>query len=603
MVAASDTVTYVAVVALGHFRTSLRRVLPATLRQARTVVTCPQRVAWCVAMSIIEPTLLARWVAECRTLWQMPLQNSGQLAAFASRRGVNCNEDEVRRLWGLGLLRGDVVLSRREIEAVGLTYATRDPLDNYVYCDGGAGRDALRLELALTSEPDGRWAVEPLFHPFRYLLVAVLVRSCTMQIRVIPSSVETENEDVGRVPFSAPTVEQVRMLDELVSLAIAVEPGTFRRLFGSVTSYGWDTHDLQVKRIEAHRQRLMPLFRDTNLAAVSDAHRKLCEEAMKLDPNKSVHTLIRLGSASLRLEVQGTLGGAVLVDTMAEMVRRMAEESLGRELPEEDEVGYGMLYAEVKRELYGGSRLRDGGPETRDFLRRHQLDYGVRVRWYVEGDTESGALGVIKSIPGVEVVNLRGQVVESKMLAFRETLRADTAKGIFSVISIDTDRPDSIRAITQAAEADEFCGRIFLSNPDFETANFSIPDMSAALAILAGERGGDEDLRRRVLDCGEGAQSRSELFDMVAGLAGYPGKIGKGSEWGQALMAVAFERPLVADGSKRQILRAVDDVLRLLRCEYASTRTENRVDAKTGALVKRDGGSKGTTTSDQPQGS
>ena len=78
---------------------------------------------------------------------------------------------------------------------------------------------------------------------------------------------------------------------------------------------------------------------------------------------------------------------------MAETLRRFSESTFGRELPEEDELGFGMM-RKVKAENYGSNRLLDGERGVANaFVRRFGLDYGVRVRWYVEGYTEWGALG------------------------------------------------------------------------------------------------------------------------------------------------------------------------------------------------------------------
>ena len=69
---------------------------------------------------------------------------------------------------------------------------------------------------------------------------------------------------------------------------------------------------------------------------------------------------------------------------MAETLRRFSEETFGRELPEEDELGFGMMVRNVKVEDYGSHRLLDGERGGANaFVRRFGLDYGVRVRWYV----------------------------------------------------------------------------------------------------------------------------------------------------------------------------------------------------------------------------
>ena len=73
------------------------------------------------------------------------------------------------------------------------------------------------------------------------------------------------------------------------------------------------------------------------------------------------------------------------------------------------------------------ARILDSTRETcRDFLTSMGLDYGVKVRCYVEGETELGALvSAVGEAGGTEFINLRGQVVEKrgKGLSFATSLK------------------------------------------------------------------------------------------------------------------------------------------------------------------------------------
>jgi hypothetical protein len=206
---------------------------------------------------------------------------------------------------------------------------------------------------------------------------------------------------------------------------------------------------------------------------------------------------------------------------MAEMIRRATEDALGMTLPEETEV---RMPWRGKERLYGSSRILDGDTRAaNEFMRWHQLDYGVRVRWYVEGDTEYGALSWVVEELGaghIELINLRGQVAQRRVLAFRDNLCADLKKGTFSLISIDGDRPDFLRAVIKAAEADEICGEFFVSKPDFEFHNFTLPELEEVLWSVASEGGATPRNRERLHRAIANAKSGDQLLHQAKSAVG-----------------------------------------------------------------------------------
>jgi len=99
---------------------------------------------------------------------------------------------------------------------------------------------------------------------------------------------------------------------------------------------------------------------------------------------------------------------------MAEMIRRAAERVFDTELPEEDEFGYGGgdETASLKEYSSGSRRLLDSHKAITRFIQDLNLDYTVRLRWYVEGETELNALrSELSGVENIEIINLRGQVV------------------------------------------------------------------------------------------------------------------------------------------------------------------------------------------------
>jgi hypothetical protein len=97
---------------------------------------------------------------------------------------------------------------------------------------------------------------------------------------------------------------------------------------------------------------------------------------------------------------------------MAETIRRATEAALGRELCEEDELGFGQWMDGARKAIYGTTRILDASKEVRrDFMTSMGLDHGPKVRCYVEGDTELAALvSAVGYGAGAEFVNLRGQI-------------------------------------------------------------------------------------------------------------------------------------------------------------------------------------------------
>src|SRR5690349_16332098 len=109
-----------------------------------------------------------------------------------------------------------------------------------------------------------------------------------------------------------------------------------------------------------------------------------------------------VADSKLRLELEGYLGEAVFLRTMAEMLRRVSEEAFNTELPEEDELGFGRM-SQIKKTIYGSSRLLDNHKAGNEFARWHGLNYKPRVHLYTEGSTEYGALNLFFRIMGIAV--------------------------------------------------------------------------------------------------------------------------------------------------------------------------------------------------------
>jgi hypothetical protein len=213
----------------------------------------------------------------------------------------------------------------------------------------------------------------------------------------------------------------------------------------------------------------------------------------------------------------------------------------------------------------------------------------VCVRWYVEGDTELGALDfAIREfkLTHIDLVNLRGQVAQKRVVAFRENLLSDLNSGTFSLILIDGDRSDFLRAVRKAAEADEICGEFYVSKPDFEFQNFSIAECEEVPwreALKHGVRPEERESLHRSIEI---TYNGTDLLQL-AGI-GMPelAHLSKGRYWGECLMRYALEFPDL-DSRPRKVIHALRTGWRAHSVSYNIHRREYRINPITGSLEKR----------------
>lgn len=478
--------------------------------------------------------------------------------------------------------------------------------------------------------------IQPLFHPYRYHVLRYVADVLTPNVTALstlstasPESLTTlygqvfgwVGEHIGSPEF----IRDLARMNDRVALAVATEPLYFDKVFGLAplvpdygpTELGLDLdayrdmdrgelarlrRELYEARLEAHRRQVHDVYRKASLEQVEEERKRLCQISEMLDPNRDLQTLLRITRGVRRLEIGGTTGGALLTRTMAEMLRRAAEEVFSTTLPEEDEAsGFSIPRPgapNFKERRYGSARLLDGerGPVI-EFVRAIGLGVGGRVRWYVEGKTEYWALAQVfgtEGEHGVSLVDLRGQFVEGDVLSFRDSLRADVNNHVFSLVSLDGDDDKNLSAVRKAARDGEFFGSFSVSDPDFELGNFSLEELEEILWEIAEERGAiDEarqDLHRALAEAEEKQRKKGEPFkgkhvikaaaDNVLAL----NQLSKDEEWGRRLMSYADRHPLRPDGKTRPVNQALDLAVQGLRASYVATRRALRVDPESGDL-------------------
>jgi hypothetical protein len=550
-------------------------------------------------MSFLAPGTVGRLMLEYQDLWQMRLIDPAELARFGKDRGLTLWDRHITKLWQLRLLRADLILTSRKLRWKDVLCVGIHRDGRYIYADERRPRrKKMGWANALKDVGDCPPWIELLFHPFRHYVLYELERIfqlCINPMQILLSDrytalVERQIAVFSDWSASGDFLELIKRWNDTAGLAVLTEPCTFERIFrhssrpAGITDEQWDTLSKQLC------ERVANSIEQIGLDQINEIHNGLCVSADLLDQNVSLHTIIRFGSRDLRLKSKGRLGGAIFIKTMAESIRRAAELFLNVEMLEEDDRGFGLLSPAIKEENFGSRRFLDGDRRVAErYLRHYMLDYSIRLRWYVEGDTEYGALtAVLETFPaGVEVINLRGRIVERGAIAFRDSLRADINAEIFSFVLLDADREDNIRVVRAAARGDEICGQFHISDPDFEFANFELSELEELIWEIAEANGVASESREQLHRILTSATSSTELEELARTALPELSQFSKGYEWGRQLMEYGWQHPRFPDDRKRPIIEAIETALRADRFDYRETRRRNRVDPDTGKLVNR----------------
>jgi len=442
--------------------------------------------------------------------------------------------------------------------------------------------------------------IVPYFHPFKYFVfwhIQQIMRLSIHPYQMLNPSryhemLEHDIEFFYQWAQNENAKTQINRWDEIARLGIASEPCFYPQIIGSLKYPPQITLEEQRANVEEYKTQLKYHYLQMGIEPIKEIIRDLCISAEMIEPNKNIHSLMRFVNGSQRIKVKGNLGGAILLKLMAEIIRRMAEWSFGIQLPEEDEMGFGMWVGGARKKLYGSKRIFDHGfLAKRQFIREMGLDVEVRIRIYVEGLTEFAAFNyLLKPWEQIEVFDLSGQFIQGKRkgLAFRENLILDDRSGVFSVIILDGDREDNIRIVKRAAEEDLFCGQFYLSQPDFELCNFSKDKLIEIAWDLVDEVQRTEQHYLSLCEAVKTAINADELIKAVRKTVPPLSQFAKGSEWGEKLAEFAARKP-ESDRSEtpRPFIDSCQTAIRSIDINYQFNRTNYRVDPNTGKLVHR----------------
>lgn len=550
---------------------------------------------------------LRRLLANQRGLVQSRLLDASSMQAFARDRGVFLHSaDTIIALWQVGLVRADLVTAEPGaavpdgLEAVEEQGAEEDMFlfdgRRVPYRECGYGGI-----LAALAQPNG---VEPLFHPYRLYVLHHIQRvfrataSATQFLLKPEGLVNIARIEIDHLEHWTKTEECAQRFEHwnrCCELALLAEVVSHGRVYGYVRLPTDISEDALAAQKNGYREELFRLLRAAAIEEIETVRRDLVTAAEMVDDNKLLHVLLRLAAVEQRKRLRSDLGAAMHYLGMAECIRRATEGALDQQLPEEDELGFGQWMEGSRKTVYGSDRVLDSSPEDRrDFMLSMGLDVGPKVRCYVEGDTELAALvSAVGEGAGITFINLRGQFAEARGrgLAFAESLIADKAARVFSIIALDGDRSENVRVLRRAAEEERMFGPFYVASPDFELENFSVPELvSVAIEVLRQEGviglPNEEDLLKRVA----GVTSGKAFFAALKNTS--CDGIEKGHRWGAALMKYALNNEQLPSGHKkagkvRQIVEIARMIGRARQSGYLRSLERSRVNPATGEIVPR----------------
>lgn len=429
------------------------------------------------------------------------------------------------------------------------------------------------------------------FHPYRVLQAA----NCANKSRLIRSMLVMcwrgiENRrghlkstrDMDEKPYGSFNPSWIKAITEF---GIVLEPIYRPRVRRLVTLHNRFDFDGYYKDVEILRETILAMtkaFEETDWKEIHDITNFISNG---LDNNVELKTLITLMRNEDQERIKGKIGASLLIREVAHLIRYHALDQKIT-LPEEqfsESPGYTPAYFAHSR---GSKNIVDGTRENRlKFIRGFGLDFSIRVRLYVEGETEKQCfIATLGDYGHVEIIDIKGEFLQKggKGLAFRESLRNDKRSHIYSVLVLDGDREDVVRIVEDAAKKGEFLGQFFINEPDFELHNFSISELCAIVSRNYGESL-DESLYAK-------AKSGKELFAIMNSANPSLNRVSKGADWGLALGKFAEENPKTNPPGMSDD-RAINQVIRFCHftalINFANDALDKMVDYKTGRLIDK----------------
>lgn len=566
----------------------------------------------------LNTLLISKWMSERPYVWQMSLLTEKKFLDFSKAKGVDFGlfEDDVkklRKLWKLGFIKADLIISENDLTEDGIEFLRKNEFAENLYADERnflERKDGYVNSLAETE--DVSQDIKLLFHPFRLFILHKIREIAELNLHplLLYSSSKVYKEWVdSHIKLFDGFSSGENFLDnficwnEIVSLAVAAEPLIFNQIFGFHSIHNIypftpneENREIFYKSMNTHLNEFKEFLKDVDIDEAKEVIAELCREVEIIEPNGDVLKLLRLTKGNFRLDkLKGNLGLSINILTIAETIRRSLEIAFGVEIQEEDQLGFSWGKGSFKKNYYGSERLLDNKKAKVEFLRDLGLDYNVRLRWYVEGKTEFGALqSELGNNIAIEIINLNGEIAAGKRrgAAFGDNLLIDMNRSIYSWILIDRDKEkisDNCRVVSKAAEKDEMFGSYFFSNPDIEFENFTLDELVEIAWEKALEDGANVNEKEALIEATKSAQTGKEFEELARKSIPSLYQFSKGEDWGVRLMkfAKANRKMQKKDGSYkvRQICESIILALHAVKCNYYLSKKDCKVDIATGKLI------------------
>ncbi len=436
---------------------------------------------------------------------------------------------------------------------------------------------------------------KPTFHPFRIYVLHLILRM--LDLNVAPTAFlqrEAALRLVKHCISHLPKDPQIRaaatFANKVVDLAVALEPVYWPRLTSS-RKMGIDPeHHMTLLR--NYRANVEALVQSLDRSVWKEVHLGMRLEAERTDCNGNLYLLLRVATWEQRERLRGSIGCALWIRHVAEVIRRAFEDNSDQRWEEED-TATGQWFGGARLMNYGAERPLDDTLRAKPYV-AHEfgLFTGSAVRWYVEGDTEFYA---IKELIGdtarcaVELANLRGRIESGKdnaALKWRDWFLEDVALRRFSMVSLDGDLTETKKVLRTHINASCVVGTITLHEPDFEFSNFTIKEL-VEVASKIDEDDGYSGGAVRSADWSTVGNGRTfeRIYCRVS--ASMRGRL-KGEIWGRALAKYAStKQDHPESGDLRPILRDVRTALWGWRYDYDYFRQNFQIEPNTFAQEKR----------------
>lgn len=530
--------------------------------------------------------------------WDSELVDAAKLGQIAQQLGFgHFFDDDVHALWRIGLLRADRVTSRTAVSMPGLITVASHEETCYVDTRVMAQRpDGYGSNLTAATPQEAVFT--PHFHPYRVYVLHHVMRTLRIEtsncqylrwtpgvLRVVDSELRQLNHWTGSDSFPD-RFDYWNRISEIAAVCQPMQWLPYQQETAPNVFQAW---------LRDYATSLEGALRAMGLHKLHGYRQDLAMAAHERDGNSNIHTLLRLMKRFERDRIEGRLGAAMKFLGMAESIRRAAERLLQVQMPEEDEIGGGQWMDGARKMLYGHDRVFDAPrKDLRDFLGILGLDFGVKVRCYVEGETELGAFHhAVGAASQCVFVNLKGSVAErgGKGMSFVESLDADMAAHVFSMVVLDADRSDVVRMVRRAASDDRFHGTFTLFDPDIEFGNFTPAELlEVALELVAPNSQARAQQHTILLPAVEATRSGKEFFQRLH-LAGVT-EVRKGEQWGAALMSFAVKHPKFppehpSAGKARPLIDIARTILRAQDAGFLRSKASERLNPETGKIEAR----------------